>query len=257
MLIFLQHIDNLSHLVPHSLYKGRVHGHLVQGLLKLPLSGIVMGQDKLEDIHSAQMDWHFEQWEVEGAQSLHLSFSCRAIVRSCHRIYWTLLRLRPLLLDAHESLARYLIQEDAGEELAAKLHVLHDMERLLQNVQAEWIIELWAVLDQAEALDHRGVVRIIEQGIFELFVGIWIRLLSYFEQILHVKECLVLIFNLLEDHLHELALILWCYFLYLGLDIQPNFAQMTCQICVESCEREQAKHILHLLVLKRKYCQCY
>ena len=112
------------------------------------------------------MDWHFEQWEVEGAQSLHLGFGCRAVVRSCHRIDLTLLLLRPLLLNAHESLARYLIQEDAREKLAAKLHVLHDMERLLQDVQAEWIIELRAVLDQAEALDHRGVVRIIQEGIF-------------------------------------------------------------------------------------------
>ena len=131
MLIFLQHINNLPHLVPHSLDKGRVHGHLVQGLLKLPLSCIVVSQDKLKDIHSAQMDWHFEQWEVEGAQSLHLGFGCRAVVRSCHRIDLTLLLLRPLLLNAHESLARYLIQEDAREKLAAKLHVLHDMERLL------------------------------------------------------------------------------------------------------------------------------
>ena len=133
----------------------------MQGLLELPLSGVVMGQDQFEDIHAAQMDWHFEQWEVEGAESLHFSFSRRAVTRSCHRIYLTLLRLRPLFFDAHESLARYLVQEDAGEELAAKLNVLHDMERLLQDVQAEWIIELRAVLHQAETLDYGRVVRII------------------------------------------------------------------------------------------------
>ena len=100
-----------------------------------------MSKDELEDIHSTKMDRHLEKWEVEGTQALLLGLGRRAVLQSRHRIHPALFhRFWPLLFDARESFARNLIHEDAGEKLTAKLNVFHDMERLLQDVQAEWII---------------------------------------------------------------------------------------------------------------------
>ena len=57
------------------------------------------------------------------------------LIRVLHGIDYLL--LWPLLFDTIEYLARYLVQENAGKEISAEILIFNDMERLLQDVEAE------------------------------------------------------------------------------------------------------------------------
>lgn len=91
------------------------------------------------------MDWHLEHGKVEGIETWLPSLCRRTdtffLRHGIHKILDG-----PLLLNAIQRLAGYPVQEDAREELPAELFVPHNMERLLQDVEAEGERELRAKL---------------------------------------------------------------------------------------------------------------
>ena len=115
------------------------------------------------------MDGSLEQWEVIRTVVL-------ALVRRCRFLVDLLCDLRaergPLLLNTVESFARYLSQEDAGEELCAELLVLHYVKGLLQHVETRSHGEERLEPEHAEALNDRRVVGVVQHRVLKLGVDL-------------------------------------------------------------------------------------
>ena len=140
-------------------------------------TAVVVDHDELSQRQLVQVDGSLEQWEVIRTVVL-------AVVRHCRFLVDLLCDLRaerrPLLLDTVESLARYLSQEDAREELCAELLVLHYVKGLLQHVEARSHGEERLEPEHAEALNDRRVVGIVQHRVLELCVDLRVFPMRYF-----------------------------------------------------------------------------
>ena len=101
----------------------------MQILLEISLGRAMVGQNEFKHAHSINMHRFFEERHVKGALSWFISLS-----------QWTVIILvfiiRPLLFYACEDFARNARDKDTFEELAAEFIIFHDVERLLENVEA-------------------------------------------------------------------------------------------------------------------------
>ena len=82
---------------------------------------------------------------------------------------------------------------------------------------------------------------------------LYIVLFCNLQQILYVKECLIGVFHLFDNSVHALAFVFASDELDLGLNLDPHIAQVTRQIGVKGCEREQVEQSLQVWIVELKY----